>query len=359
MAIVTPSKATPFTETHASHLEIGSRGPLVLLFYDGFERKARVGAALALYHHVRSVARAAWRKLKGKQVDTGFGVAFDALCHGLRQLGCDVRVNDFAAATARPSYPIGLAGYPSVLDQVNLPNPTIFGPGDPGFPDTAGRWARQDKVKHVIQPCEWFVDFYRPFCGNKMLRCPVGIDVARLADATNQPKSTDVLIYDKIRWHRDALVPAVRQRLIAKIEREGLSYTILEYGHHTQELFFAEVRKARSMAFLCEHETQGLACEEAMAMNVPIFAWEEGRLVDPWQVPFAQPGLRVSSVPYFSEECGVGFTLDTMEQAFDDFWRQLGSYAPRGYIARTLSPTQTAQVFLGAYDAMAAAATRP
>ena len=343
MAGMTPTPATPATQAAAS---------LVLLFYDGYEKKARAALGPRLFHTVRCAARAVSRRARGLQVDTGFYVALVALVDGLRQLGCEVRLNDFAAARARPDYPIGLAGYPSVLDQVDLPNPVIFGPGDPGYPDTAGTWARQDKVHWVIQPSRWFVDYYRSFCGDKMLCCPVGIDLAKLEDTRDHAKSVDVLIYDKIRWERETLVGAVRDRLVAKLERDGKTFEILEYGRHTQQAYFAALSRARAMAFLCEHETQGLACEEALGMNVPVFAWEEGVLVDPRQRLFAAPDLKVSSVPYFDERCGHIFTLADMEDAFDVFWRQLPGYRPRDYVAAHLSPSATAQVYLKAYAAL-------
>lgn len=154
----------------------------------------------------------------------------------------------------------------------------------------------------------------------------------------------DVLIYDEIRWYRD--------RVVAKLEAEGLSHAILEYGKHTQQAYFAALRGARAMAFLCEHETQGLAWEEAMAMNVPVFAWEEGTLVDPRQLPDAAPDLRVSSVPYFDETCGRTFTLADLEDGFDAFWRDLPGFDPRNYVARTLAPAASAQVYLNAFRSM-------
>jgi hypothetical protein len=345
-------QVSDYVATLLNKLDAGPNGPVVLMFYNGYELKARENIVERFFHGVRCAARAIYRRSKGKQVSTGFYVAFVALHEGLRQLGCDVRINDFAAARANPAYPIGLAGYPAVLTRVDLPNPVIFGPGDPGFPDTAGAWAQQDKVKFVIQPSDWFVDYYRPYCGDKMLRCPVGIDVDRIPDASGSEKTIDVLIYDKIRWYQDTLVPAVRGRLIEKLEADGLTYHILEYGKHTQQMFFADLDRSKSMAFLCEHETQGLACEEAMAMNVPVFAWEEERLVDPRQIPFAAPGLKVSSVPYFDKTCGVKFKIDDVETAFDTFWSNISSYAPRDYIAANLSPESTALVFLSAYASM-------
>ena len=234
-------------DTPWTNLKAGRTGPLVLLFYDGYELKARASWVKRGYHALRCLARAWWRRAKGKQVNTGFYVAFDALCDGLRHLGCDVRINDFAAARADPNYPIGLAGYPSVIDQVRLPNPIIFGPGDPGYPVAAGAWAEAANVRHIIQPCEWFVDYYRPYCGERMLRCPVGIDLETLVDTQHMPKTVDVLIYDKIRWNREQQVPAVRDRLIANLRERGLSFIVLEYGKHTQQMFFTQLKAARAI----------------------------------------------------------------------------------------------------------------
>lgn len=335
-------------ETGADRRGPGGR-PLVLLFYDGYELKAREALGPRLFHRARCTARAVWRQAKGKQVNTGFFVAFLALVDGLRQLGCEVRINDFAAARARPDQPIGIAGYPSVLEQVDLPNPVIFGPGDPGYPDTAGEWAKRPNVRWIIQPSDWFVDYYRPYCGDKMLCCPVGVDVDKLPDASNARKSIDVLIYDKIRWDQDVKVPAVRGRLARLLDAQGRSYEILEYGKHTQQAYFAALSRSRSMAFLCEHETQGIACEEAMAMNVPVFAWEEKRLIDPRQLPFANADLQVSSIPYFDATCGLPFTEADLEDRWARFWNDLSTYSPRNYVAERLRPDSTARVYLQAY----------
>jgi hypothetical protein len=321
----------------------------VLLFYDGYEIKAREPRSAALFHAVRSQVRFAWGRLCGKHNKSGFYVAFMGLRDALVAAGHRVRINDFRAARANPSHPIGIAGYPSVFEHVQLPNPVIFGPGDPGHPDAAGRLAARPTIRRIIQPSEWYVDLYRQTCGDKMLRCPIGIDLAEIPDARDLPKSIDVLIYDKIRWYRDTLVDAVRERLIRHLDARGLTHATLVYEHHTKSDYFAHLRRARSMAFLCEHETQGLACEEALAMSVPVFAWDEGRLVDPLQRGFAPPGLAVSSVPYFDDRCGARFTLDDMEPVFDRFWAARDGYAPRDYIAEALSPEETATIYMGAY----------
>src|ERR1700746_3184478 len=115
---LTRSSAPDWREPWARALEQTPRGPLVLLFYDGFERPAAAGALGAMRSQTRRFARHLYRTLRGLQVKTGFYTAFLSLARSLRGVGCDVRVNDFGAAAARPTYPIGLAGYPTVLDRV-------------------------------------------------------------------------------------------------------------------------------------------------------------------------------------------------------------------------------------------------
>lgn len=326
--------------------------PPILMFYDGYERKARDKAASRAFHAARSRLRALVRRLRGKQVNTGFYEAFLAIVNGLERLGYEVRINDFAYARKHPSYPIGLAGYPEVIDHVRLPNPVIFGPGDPGYPDAAEKFAALSSTKLIIQPSDWFVEYYRPFCGAKMIRCPVGINIEKLPDTANDQKSCDVLVYDKIRWNRETVVPLVLDRLTDELKARGLTFEVVRYGYHSQSDYFSKLARSRSMAFLCEHETQGLACEEALAMNVPVFAWDEGKLIDPLQKVFAKDGLVVSSVPYFDDRCGVTFTLAELEARLDQFWAGLPRYTPRTFVAETLSPEVTAQVYLQAYLGM-------
>ena len=324
----------------------------MLLFYDGYERRAAPGLIGAACSQARRFARFAYRSARGRQVRTGFYTAFLSLVGCLRQAGCDVRVNDFAAAAARPRYPIGLAGYPSVIERVRLPNPVIFGPGDFGSAEASRAVVAEERFRLAIQPCDWYAAYYRPYCGAKLMTWPVGIDLEAWPDAVAEPKSVDCLIYDKIRWHRERLVPEVLNRVQRGLDARGLSWRVLRYGAHRQATFRQTMRKARSLIFLCEHETQGLAYQEAMAAGLPVLAWDEGQLVDPQQRPFAPEGLNVSSVPYFDKRCGCRFKLADFEGTLDQFWRERGTFDPRGYVREHLSMQRAAHDYLAAYASL-------
>jgi glycosyltransferase involved in cell wall biosynthesis len=268
----------------------------------------------------------------------------------LRKAGYEVAINDLAAARADPRHPIGLCGYPSVLSKVQLPNPRIFGPGDFGPPNGVEALARDDRYKILTHPSDWFVDLYRPFCGAKLATMFVGIDLAHWRSTRAAAKTCDILIYDKIRWFREQKTPEILERVRRHLDQRGLTHRTLRYGGHKLGQFKRALKDCRAMIFVCEHETQGLAYQEALASDVPVLAWDERRFIDPALAPFASPMLEVSSVPYFDERCGKRFKIADFEAAFDAFWRDRETYEPRAYVAETLSLEIAAAKYVQLYD---------
>ena len=134
-------------------------------------------------------------------------------------------------------------------------------------------------------------------------------------DASRHPKTLDCLIYDKIRWNRDQEVPRVLEPVHRALHQRGLTHGTLQYGAHHLSEFRRELSRARSLIFLCEHETQGLAYQEALAMGVPVLAWDEGDFIDPHLRKFAAPDLAVkTTVPYFDERCGRRFKIASLSK---------------------------------------------
>jgi hypothetical protein len=147
-----------------------------------------------------------------------------------------------------------------------------------------------------------------------------------------------MLIYDKIRWNRSTREPEILGELIRLLTERDLTYEVITYGSYDYATYRDHLARARSMAFLCEHETQGLAYQEALASDVPIFAWDPGEWQDPQGRLLGLSSVATTSVPYFSPECGVTFRggEDIAEQ-FASFWSQTSSYAPRQYVLDNLT----------------------
>lgn len=318
----------------------------VALFYDGFEAQARDHPLGRLRSAARGQARDAYRRARGRQLHTGYYTAFTNLVRSLRARGVRVRVNDFAFARAHPERAVGLSGYASVLDRVRLPNPAVLGPGLVPPPGEIEPLMTARNLRVVTLPSEWPCEIWRPSLGEAAQPMPVAIDLDAWPDLSGGAKSIDVVVYDKIRWHREAREADVLRPFLALLERRGLSHVVLRYGHHPLSRFKAALAAGRSLAFLCEHETQGLAYQEAMASGVPVLAWDEGELIDPHQRRIAPDGLRVSSVPYFDARCGERFALVEMEPALDRFWGRLGAYEPRAYVAEALGARACAERYL-------------
>lgn len=341
------------TDVRYEGLDYASGRPLVLLFYDGYELHANAGFVGGVLSQARRGLRFAKRTFCRQQVRTGFYTAFLALAHSLEVIGCDVRVNNFSAAKSRPNYPIGLAGYPSIINKIQLPNPRIFGPGDFGLPPTSAVVAADPRFKKLIQPSDWFADLYRPYCGDKMLTWFAGIDTEMWPDFSKKPKIYDFVVYDKIRWHREERVQSVLNRVTQHLDSTGRSYIVLRYACHHQSQFRNALKNSKAMIFICEHETQGLAYQEALATNVPVLAWDEGEMVDPALQPYINSRLNVSSVPYFSPECGMTFRLADFEDTCNKFWQSLPSFHPRRYVNTNLCLELSATQYLEEYAQIA------
>ncbi len=329
------------------------RGPLVLLFYDGYDLQAEPTVAGAMYARARCAARYAYRTLRQQQVWTGFYTAFRSLRESLRRAGCNVQVNNFALALRHPTYPIGIAGYPSALSKVALPNPAIFGPGDCGNPEQAPRLLARDRIRRLIQPCEWAAALYRKHVRRQHAGVAGRDRYGRLCRCFRASQG-----HRRARVRQDPLVSGEGGSAgpgagdAASRPEGALVYEVLRYGQHRHDRFLHLVRRSRALLFLCEHETQGLACQEAMSCNVPVLAWDEGVLVDPQQQRFIPPGLTVSSVPYFDHRCGERFRIDDFEGTLPNFWDKLPHYAPRQYILDSLSMSRSASAYLEAYASL-------
>ncbi len=102
------------------------------------------------------------------------------------------------------------------------------------------------------------------------------------------------------------------------------------------------------MIFLCEHETQGIAYQQALSCNVPVLAWDRGGFwQDPNYFPHRVQFAAVSSVPYWDDRCGLKFAdLDEFSVRLDAFLTQLQTFNPRAYILDNLTLEKSAQSYV-------------
>jgi hypothetical protein len=321
----------------------------VLLFFADWDSTG----PLSPQERAQRAARRAAKRLARRPTVTGFEVWTRLLVQSLRETGREVRINDYRAARTDPSRPVGLTGYPQILDWWDLPNPAILGPGMLDHPAARPTLMSDPRFRHYIVTCDWMRAVFEPSYGSKVIDWHAGIDTGAWRDVRQEPKKFDCLIYDKIRWDRDALEPTFIEPIKRQLEERGMRCTTIRYGSYDRATYRHLLAESRWMLFLCEHETQGMAYQEAMASNLPVLAWDPGFWVDPDRPRYTTEQIPTSSVPYFSNECGATFrAFDDFTATLDRFLANLTTYEPRRFVEHELSLSGSANQYIRYYDAL-------
>ena len=250
----------------------------------------------------------------------------------------------------KPDEPVVVLGVGRYsLQGYQQPNPVIAGIGLMTHPSEWQDLFKDYPVAKYLQHCAWAENIYKPYFGdNNCALWPAGIDTDKWAP-TNVPKKIDVLIYNKIRWNNDEVNAELRNPILKKLDDAGLSYKEITYGDYFEQDYFLLLQQCRAMIFLCEHESQGLACCEAMAMNVPVLAWDQGFWLDPNRFAWGETDVPASSVPFFNDSCGTTFKdLHEFQTQFPLFWKNVKAEAfnPRAYIENNLSLKKSGEYML-------------
>jgi hypothetical protein len=262
------------------------------------------------------------------------------LCLGLDRLGVqylvnlpfkDLKANDWVGVLGCGRY--SLEGY-------DRRNPIVAGVGLMTHPSEWPTLCDDFPVARYLQHSEWANNIYKPFFNEKCGTWPVGIDTRSWAPNSKDKKTVDFLIYDKIRWNREAinhtLLDPIREHLI----RQGLSFMQLAYGKYDEAQYKAALQSCRSMLFLCEHESQGIAYLECLSSDVPILAWDQGWCLDPNRFGWGHASIPACSVPFFDGRCGLKFrnVVEFPEKLaqFMDMKRR-GAFSPRDYVIEYLT----------------------
>jgi len=177
----------------------------------------------------------------------------------------------------------------------------------------------------LIVPSQWTKDMPVQKFGfpeDKIETWPVGIE---LKDFKKELKY-DCLLYYKRRSKEELKAATIF------LKQSGLTYNVVEYGSYKQEELEALCDQSAFCFLLNGTESQGIAVQEMMARDMPMFVWD----VKEWNDQGASYAVSASSVPYWSDECGVRF-YDAIEMgfAFDEFCSKI--YKPRKFVEEHLS----------------------
>jgi hypothetical protein len=279
--------------------------------------------------------------LRGKPQPGGQTRVFLNLCAGLDKIGIPYRINDYTYARKNPDQLVCIVGKSFVLDKIDWRNPILLGAAFNTHPVDDLDLPSRLPIKKILVPGPWVKEMCAPYWGAIVEAWPVGIDTDSWLPSTLEDKTIDVLLYDKVRWDHDQYESSLIEQIRIVLKKQGRSFREIRYGNYREEEFQACLSECRAMIFLCEHESQGIAYQQALSCGVPIMAWDRG---GPWKDPEFFPHRfvfePVTSVPYWDDRCGVRFeNFSEFEAQWGKFWNDAtaGRFCARAFVLEHLT----------------------
>ena len=271
------------------------------------------------------------------------------LIKGLNLLKHPYRVNDYRYIHKHPEEIACIIGKDEALFNHDWENPIVFGAAFGINPVKNPDILQEFPIKKLIVPCKWLKQMFLPYGKGNIAVWPVGIDTEMWKPA-GQPKKTDFLIYNKIRWDKENMDKALVRPVKDALQAHKLSFAELTYGSYKPADLKQALAQCRYAIFFCEHETQGIAYQQMLSAGVPVLAWDRGGY---WQDPNWYPDKikfsPVSSVPYWDNTCGVKFTgIANFALRLKEFLTKAdeGGFKPREYILDNLTLAKCAQNYV-------------
>lgn len=221
---------------------------------------------------------------------------------------------------------IALQWHPLVNDA--NPDNLLIGPNVCTLP-IDNEFIMSKKYKKIVVPSEWVKNKYKRWIPEeKIFVWPVGIDTDYFEDKSSTEKVIDCLIYYKRRSLEDLTY------VTKLLKSHNQNFDIIEYGSYNESSFIEKASKSRYVFLLDNCESQGIAIQELMSMNVPIFVWD----VKYWSDRGEEFMVEASSIPYWDERCGMYEThTDLIRQTFNLFLQKFGFFKPRDYILENIN----------------------
>ena len=101
------------------------------------------------------------------------------------------------------------------------------------------------------------------------------------------------------------------QKVVEFVESKKLTYNVISYGNYSEEQMRDLSRQSKFCFMLNGTESQGIAVQEIMNHNTPMFVWD----VTDWNDKGPEWSVPATSVPYWSDQCGEKF-IDVNDMSF-------------------------------------------
>lgn len=276
------------------------------------------------------------------------------LAVGLKQQGVDARVHTRYRLPRDGAYVGIVNGPPRIARTIASQTDCLVGPGVLNVPDDWPDMLETPyRVKAYLQACDWQANVFRSLYGVEAVKVwPVGIDTDYYKPDPSIEKRYDLMIYDKRRWPQSAPGRGLLEECLEIVSHYKLTNKVITYGKYGrggEKNFELLARQSRAMLFLCENETQGIAYNQVLSLNIPIIAWDQCSWCDPCRFAWGVDHVDATSVPYWSAECGEVFQSATeLASKLPSFIAGVGhhQYSPRSYVLSELNQEKRTREYL-------------
>ena len=256
----------------------------------------------------------------------GPGKVIKNLIEGLNLCGVKYEINTAIENVNAEDYVISLQST-NFIDKFN-PKNLLIGPNICTLPIDNGAVMGMN-YKKIITPSEWVKKLYAKFLPEeKICVWPVGIDTDYFSDFSKENKTNNCLIYFKRRSQEEL------NRVSQFIESKNIKFNIIKYGDYSENDFIREIKCSKFGFILDNTESQGIAIQEMMSCNLPLFVWD----VENWRDRGDEFLSNATSIPFWDSKCGEVFTDEkNINEKFNIFLKNIDLYTPRNYILENLN----------------------
>jgi hypothetical protein len=192
--------------------------------------------------------------------------------------------------------------------------------------------------KHFVVPSLWVKKLYEQFPemnGKNIHVWSAGIDTKTWKPSLNANKDLDCFVYFKNREQSE--LDEVKRQL----DSMGLKYEVITYGTYHENTLSSLCDRAKFAVLLTGTESQGLAYMQMLSCNVPCYVLNKTT----WTSEDGQITVPASSVPYFSDACGI--VVDNLDcSRIQELRDNLVSYKPRDYILKEHGFLEKAKAYI-------------
>lgn len=294
------------------------------------------------------------RILRGKPKLGGQQMVFVNLCKGLDLLKIPYRINNYRYCRQHPNEIACIIGKAQVLWDKKWNNPILLGAAVLSHPLDCVDLFERYNIKKVVVPGPWIKKMFIEdgYPAQKVEAWPVGTETEKWKPSTIE-KKYDFLIYQKLLWKPEQKEKTHIEPLEKVLTEKGLSFQKIVYGNYKPNELLELASQSKAVIFVCEHETQGLAYQQLLSMDIPLLAWKGAEY---WEDPYYYPNrvkfAGVTAVPYWDSRCGEIFdTPNDFERTLELFWEKLknNEYNPREYILENLTLEKCAAHYVEIY----------